>query len=285
VGEILDIHPAGKGRPAVVVVRSGNAAYGLDGPTGRLRWRCDGPGRPVACLTLDSAEALPTVWFHKSKPESTICLQALPVGRDGKYRLPAAPFINPPAEDIGLIVPLPWISGARQRLPHAIVPAVLCLGLLAYLVRKREWQLAIALMVCLLVIPMGFASLQFTRKGEVKQIVLPVLCTAFLWLPAGLVFLAYQVRKRKRPLVILLLVCLLVIPMGVGVTLFPEDFKFEEQRYTWKDWYLIWPYVLSAGGEWTPKVLLACLVAWLMWRVGRPLLRKVKRPAAPGINP
>jgi outer membrane protein assembly factor BamB/tRNA A-37 threonylcarbamoyl transferase component Bud32 len=225
VGEILDIHPAGKGRPAVVVVRSGNAAYGLDGATGRLRWRCDGPGRPVACLAAESAAALPTVWFHTSKPESTICRQALSVGLDGKYRLPAAPFIDPPAEDVGLIVLLPWINRARQRLPQAILPAVLCLVLLAYLVRKRKRRLAIALLVCLVVIPMGIAGLQLA-----------------------------------------------------------QDFKFEEQRYTWKDWYLIWPYVFSAGGEWTPKVLLACLVAWLMWRVGRPMLRKVKRAAAPAVN-
>jgi hypothetical protein len=163
--------------------------------------------------------------FHTSKPESTICRQALPVGPDGKYRLPAARFIEPAAEDVGSIVPLPWVNRARQRLPQAILPALLCLVFLAYLVRKRK-RLGIALLVCMLVIPMVVVG---------------------LWLA--------------------------------------QDFKFEEQRYTWKDWYLIWPYVLSAGGEWTPKVLLACLVAWLIWRVGRPLLRKVKRPAAPGINP
>jgi outer membrane protein assembly factor BamB len=279
-GEILDIHPAGKGRPAVVVVRSGKAAYGLDGPTGRLRWRCDGPGRPVACLAPCSTEALPTVWFHTSKPESTICLQALPVGPDGKYRVPAARFIEPPAEDIGLIVPLPWVSGARQRLPHAILPAVFCLALLAYVVWKREWRLTIALFACLLVIPLGFAGLKLTPIRQ--EWLTGSLAILMLLLPVGL--LEYVVRKQKGLIAIPLLVCLLVIPMSLSGSQFTKDFKFEEQRYTWEDWYLIWPYVLSAGGEWTPKVLLACLVAWLIWRVAWPMLRKVKRPAAPEIN-
>ena len=38
----------------------------------------------------DDEEALPSVWFHTSKPACTVCLQALAVGPDGKCLVPAA---------------------------------------------------------------------------------------------------------------------------------------------------------------------------------------------------
>jgi hypothetical protein len=162
VGEILDIHPAGQSDPAVVVVRSGNAAYGLDGPTGRLRWRCDGPGRPVTCLASNDQGTLPRVWFHTSKPQSTVCLQALPVGPDGKCLLPAAAPIDTPAEDVGLIVPLPWTNAARQGATSAVLPAMVCLGLLAYFALRRRWWITIGLLACIVVVPLAVATLQLT---------------------------------------------------------------------------------------------------------------------------
>jgi outer membrane protein assembly factor BamB/tRNA A-37 threonylcarbamoyl transferase component Bud32 len=218
-GEVLDIHPAGNGQAAVVVVRSRNVVYGLDGPTGRLRWRCDGPGRPVACVVpltptpLPPGERgrgegdLPTVWFHASKPESTICRQALPVGEDGKYLLPPAAFIDRPADDVGLIVSLPWIGAARQRAIYAVWPGIACLGLVLYCAWKRRWRTTIGLLVVMVLIALAVAAVQLTF-----------------------------------------------------------DNRFEEQRYSWSGWYWLWPYVLSAGREWTPRVLLAGLAAWLLWR-------------------
>jgi outer membrane protein assembly factor BamB len=212
-GEILDIHPAGNAHAAVVVVRSRNVVHGLDGPTGRLRWRCDGPGRPVACVAGDD-EALPTVWFHASKPESTICRQALPVGDDGKYLLPPAAFIDRPAEDVGLIVSLPWIGGAKQRATDAVWPGIACLALVGYCAWKRRWRTTIGLLVLMVLIPLAVAAVQLRF-----------------------------------------------------------DDKFAEQRYTWSGWYWLWPYVLSAGREWTPRVLLAVLLAWLLWRGARSAWR------------
>jgi outer membrane protein assembly factor BamB/tRNA A-37 threonylcarbamoyl transferase component Bud32 len=217
IGEILDIHPASKAHAAVVVVRSGSTAYGLDGRTGRLRWRCHGPGRPVACLAGDNRDGLPNIWFHTSKPESTVCRQALLVGADGKYRLPTPAFIDPPAEDVGLIIPLPWVSPARRRVAHAILPALLCLGLLAFFARKRQWRKTIALVVCLT-----------------------------------------------------------LIPIAVAVDHLARDFKLEEERYRWTGWYWIWPFVLSAGEQWTTRVLGAALLMWLLWRAARAFLGKTR---------
>jgi hypothetical protein len=216
-GEILDIHPAGKAHPAVVVVRSGNTAYGLDGRTGRLRWRCDGPGRPVASLAGDNADGLPLIWFHTAKPESTICRQALLVGPDNKYRFPTPAFIDTPADDVGLIIPLPWINGAKQRAGHAILPAMVCLVLLAFLAWKRRWRKTIAL-----------------------------------------------------------LVFLTVIPIAVAMHHVAFDSKLEEQRYSWTGWYWIWPYVLSAGEWWTPRVLGAALLMWLLWHGAGSFFRKTR---------
>jgi hypothetical protein len=155
-------------------------------------------------------ETLPTVWFHASKPESTICRQALHVGDDGKYILPSTAFIDRPADDVGLIVPLPWIGAAKQRATDAVWPGIACLALAGYCAWKRRWRTTIGLLVFMILIPLAVAAVQLTF-----------------------------------------------------------DDKFAEQRYSWSGWYWLWPYVLSAGREWTPRVLLAALVAWRLWRGAR----------------
>ncbi len=236
LGDILDVHPAGKAHPAIVVVRCGDTVYGLDGRTGRPHWRCQGPGWPVACLAPvtphpDEGErgrgegALPTVWFHTSKPESTVCRQALPVDANGKSFLPPAPSMDPPAEDVGLMISLPWVPAsvdrggvhaAKQRLTQSILPALLWLGLFVYLARKRKWRLAIALLVCLIVIPVGGAGLQlmqadnfdeehyswsgwywiwpdFLATAWIRNVLLTGLCAWLLWRVARRLF-----KKAKR---------------------------------------------------------------------------------------
>src|SRR5262249_29640168 len=99
-GKILGIHPAHKPYPAIVVVQGTNTVYGLDGTTGRLRWRCDGPGLPAAIIPADNPRDLPGIIFHLDKPENTVCHRLLPVDPGGKYLppTPSAADFGPPEE-------------------------------------------------------------------------------------------------------------------------------------------------------------------------------------------
>jgi hypothetical protein len=191
-GDILGVQPPVGGYPAVVAVWSGGTVHGLDGPTGRLRWRCDGPGQPVALLPGPSPGEMPGILFHVSSPESTICQQAVPVFPGGKYGQPrAAPLEAMPAEGQVMVVPLPWEVRARQKLARAVLPGLACL-----------------------------------------------------------VLLIYAARKRSRRTLAGLLACLLVVPLVVAVGEWREDFPLAEERYAWGGWYWLWPYALSAPGDW-----------------------------------
>jgi hypothetical protein len=114
-GDILGIQPAGKEGPAVVVVRSGSTAYALDGPTGQLRWRCDGPGRPTALWPGSDGSGLPGVLFHVPEPEATVCRQAVRVDPGGTYRQPPpVPIEYGPPSDSSFAHPNPAI-GSKGR--------------------------------------------------------------------------------------------------------------------------------------------------------------------------
>jgi tRNA A-37 threonylcarbamoyl transferase component Bud32/outer membrane protein assembly factor BamB len=162
IGDIMDVRPADNKHTAVVVVRSGNTAYGLDGPTGRRRWRCDGPGQPIAILpTVDPSE-LPDVWFHVANPESTVCRQALPVDESGKY-VPALATqpAHGPAVDQWPGRPLPWVRGPAGPIWDGFALGfVAALGVLWCL---RQRRLAIVLAALVVVIAVGVSMFLLWR--------------------------------------------------------------------------------------------------------------------------
>ena len=88
-GELVDLPTTATREPPAVAVWSGDAVYGLEAATGRLRWRCEGPGPParqlaVHVLGFPRADGLPLIAFHEMyDPDnyanvSTVCRQALP---------------------------------------------------------------------------------------------------------------------------------------------------------------------------------------------------------------
>jgi outer membrane protein assembly factor BamB len=88
-GELVDLPTTATREPPAVAVWSGGAVYGLEAATGRLRWRCEGPGPParqlaVHILGFPRADGLPLIAFHEMyDPDnyanvSTVCRQALP---------------------------------------------------------------------------------------------------------------------------------------------------------------------------------------------------------------
>jgi hypothetical protein len=159
-GRILGIQPAGKDRPAAVVVACGSTAYGLDGKSGKVRWRCEGVGRPMAVVAAPGGQAangqgLPQILFHQPNLGATICRQAVPVDASGKYRTPAPKAVeySTPPPDPYHTLPLPWLDDARERLPKAALPALACLVLLAYFAAKRRWLILAVLSAFLILLP------------------------------------------------------------------------------------------------------------------------------------
>ena len=205
--------------------------YGLDSATGRLAWRCDGPGRAIGlsgasekgsgpfCLKgpegashkMDLTPFLPSVWYHTVKPQgNTICRQALPVDADGKYLRPSAkPVVyGPPPVDNWAVRPLPWECLARKRLTGALLPGLACLGLVGFCALRRKWWTTAGVLACLLVVPLLVAWAELRR------------------LSAG-------------------------------------------QHYAWDDWYLIWPHALSVPQDVTVGslfllALLATMVVFVL---------------------
>jgi outer membrane protein assembly factor BamB len=89
-GELVDSPTTSLGEPSTIAVWSGDTVYGLEPATGRLRWRCEGPGPPARqleahVLGCPGADGLPLIAFHEIyDPDnyanvSTVCRQALPV--------------------------------------------------------------------------------------------------------------------------------------------------------------------------------------------------------------
>jgi outer membrane protein assembly factor BamB len=165
VGAILDVLPARAENAAVVVVRSENTAYGLGGRTGQLRWRCEGTGQPTGVLAGAVPEGTPQVLYHVSKPECTICRQALPV-QGGRYGQPSlAPVAyDPSAEDPWLTVPLPWENEGRKGVRRTLLPFLACFGFLAYFAWKRQWRIVLGLVACLLVVPLAVAGFELAAR-------------------------------------------------------------------------------------------------------------------------
>jgi outer membrane protein assembly factor BamB len=165
-GGVLGVVSAGKGCRAVAAVWSGGTVYGLDGATGKPRWRCDGPGQPAALLPGGGAGAMPAIIFHTATPESTVCRQAVPVRPGGsQYGQPVAtPIDGTAGEELYAVVPLPWEVRARQTAGRAVLPGLACLALLAYAVRRRSRVVVVGLVACLVVPPL--VSALFTLRSD-----------------------------------------------------------------------------------------------------------------------
>src|SRR5206468_9817548 len=98
---LVDIQPAEKDRPVTVVAWVGRTVYGLAGPTGLPRWRCEvqhspvlgsSPAPTLSLLRTDDPSGLPRVlchWPHYSSDSwSTVCRQAWPTKSTGEYEPP-----------------------------------------------------------------------------------------------------------------------------------------------------------------------------------------------------
>jgi outer membrane protein assembly factor BamB/tRNA A-37 threonylcarbamoyl transferase component Bud32 len=257
----------------IVMVSSDNTVEGLDGTTGRSRWRCDGPGRLAYLEAGTDPDGLPKVFFHCSTSDSTLGRQALPLEPDGRYGRPLVTAIpaHSPIPDDWSVIPLPWEPLARKNLSHALIPSLACLGLLVVVALLRKNRILIGLLICVLVIPplvggwelgsrenrvFWSAEHQFAWGGWYwlwpYVFAVPTTLPVFMLLFAGILVLVFALPGRWCWIGLLALVfgLLLYFLASFG----PTD------GGPW------WDQSVHIPGGLAPQSPLVWMMAWLWWR-------------------
>jgi hypothetical protein len=164
--KVLDVRPANAHGPATIVVQSGDAVFGIAGPTGKPRWRCDGPG-PVVGLLSDGGDGRPAALAFALNT-TTVCREALPTDEEGRYLLPEAGPVEglTPIPSPWLSRPLPWVREARFWWDAF---AVLFVVELAFLWWRRWRRTAVALAVLALLFGVGLSAEMLRLDARLKH--------------------------------------------------------------------------------------------------------------------
>jgi hypothetical protein len=265
-----------------------------------MRWKCEGPGRPVAVLPVQGRGGRPNVLFQVARPELTLCRQALDVSPDGindALPPPTGQDYGPPPEDPWLRAPLPWVKAGRERAAYAVTPAVVCLALLLVWGWRGRWRDACCLLLTLAALALATAQWQlFLKRGSGLQNFL-VLIFLLLYGPLlfySLVRLTSRLGSKVMPRyprkgwgavpgsLLCVLVSVALVAHAEGSR--PDYRKAGEQYYAPDGWYWIGPYVLSAGGRFT-------LLAPVVWVVGAAIFLSLRDwwekvgPNPPSVSP
>jgi hypothetical protein len=278
-GQVLGVQPARRPLPAIVAVQCSNTVYGLDGTTGRLRWRCDGPGRVAALVPAEGDSDLPGILFHLDNPESSACRRLLPVDRAGKYLPPTPRALDPSEleEDAGLSSSLPWVTPAKKGLGNAFFPAVLCAAVGLYLALRRSWSYLAGLLGSLLILALAVAALEWiTASSDFRPGWLAIAYAVLLGqlgLAGLLALLGGRLPLWKK---VVFLNSIVVFVLGtVGLIGAAELSQEAEDRYSWGGWYWLLPYVLARAGQFSWGAL-------LLWLAGAALAASLARLLQPG---
>jgi outer membrane protein assembly factor BamB len=297
-GEIIGVVSGGRNRSATVAVQAGLTVYGLDGKTGKPRWRCEGPAavgtQQVQAALLPAAvpQDLPRVVFRVQDSSDgavhTICRLPLRVGAGGKLvpppETPAA--YGPPAEDPRYVVALPWAPSrlafpARLGVPGwgqilALLLWAVPLPVLLWAVRRRSWRWGIVVIVYAAVVDGLAAWLELvpgpagSRWPEELKIALVV---PLVLLPAA-VFLRLLIRSMAqqnwRRVGWWLALATLLAPLVAAYLLWEDRRSVEAgQHYTWGGWYVAWftgAYAAGAGAVVVVVLRRAYQLARTAWR-------------------
>jgi outer membrane protein assembly factor BamB/tRNA A-37 threonylcarbamoyl transferase component Bud32 len=294
-----DIRVLGTGFPATVAATglySGDT-YGLDGSTGKLRWRIVGKHQ-----LLDSSSAGEAPRFITQEAESTACFVIPPAGRPAALGASLAPPTAP--SDPRLAMPLPWVDAVMRQFFLVSIGIALALlgvpGLLLWVtIRRRSWRWGLVLVAYLGATGYAYAAdwipQNLSSFGELFFVV-PILhavdavlgllhqvlpirvdirwLRALLGLPALVflqVLLLWLLRWHWRRLGWLLVAVLLVTPLAGGVILLLDDPKYDPaQYYSWTGWYWLGPVGMYFTGVMIlVLVFLGQLVRMLRWGVRR----------------
>jgi outer membrane protein assembly factor BamB len=295
-GSLVKIEPARQGQPATVVVASGGSVYGLDGSTGRPRWRCEGVKTPVALLLATDPQKPPRVLSEapSNSPVSVgVCRQALAVGPDGSYVLPGPwqrPDGNPLPADPRLARPLPWhrlatvpdsteIKDGVRGLALLFTVLILPAWLFRWAWRRRSWRLALVPVLCLGVLCLwaylayGTNALFLGRLYLLPATVLAGPPLLFLGLVARTAF-----RRHWRSFALLLAFGVLATLITAAVWLAIDARHMDPaENYSWRGWYAVLLVGVYAWGV----LLLVCLCGRALFRSGRWLVSRLMRRLRP----
>jgi tRNA A-37 threonylcarbamoyl transferase component Bud32 len=170
--ELFEVHLAGTGRQATVVVRESNVLEGLAGATGRTLWRAEAMEAGLSLLHADVPQGLPRV--VESTTERTICRLVKPTSKGGVVPRPA-PIRTavPSSRDPRLGRPLPWARGDNIG-PEAAFSTVIALAglivpawFLFSSVRRRSFTL-LRLLALPVLVALEFASLRALGQVAVE---------------------------------------------------------------------------------------------------------------------
>ena len=289
--DLQDLKMVGTGSPATVIATGEGDTYGLDGRTGKVRWRILGKHQ---LLDTDSAGAAPR--FISQEAESTACFVVQPTGQPKPT--PAVP------PDPRLATYLPWADAMMRQfflISIGISLALLAVpGLLLWTtVRRRSWRWGLVLAAYLVVAGYAYATNWIPKSlsslGELFFVVpivqavdtmlspLHYLITikvdirwlrAVLGLPAllfvGVLFFGL-VRWRWQRVAWLLAAVLPVTVAAGAAILWLDDPKYDPaQYYSWAGWYWLGPVgMYFTGVVLLALFLLAALARALRWSIRR----------------
>lgn len=248
--------------PATLVVRAAQSLIGLDGASGRLQWRHQGPGDVAGVLFASNDPVPPRVVVHLPDP-ATVCRLALPTDAAGRYQAlsPLSGTLPAPPEAPRFLRPLPWSLLAPLPDPPLLYLACSAAALAAILVvapvlllrrawRRRSWRTGLlAILWWVLVVgflvansPSSFLAQHLGHCALLALGGLPLL--AFL---ADLVRSAW--RGTWRRLVELLgLSLVLALMLGWGWARYDAAPGPLLPQYDWTSWYWVWLLGMQGSG-------------------------------------
>ena len=297
-GMIVDVYQDDKGRSTTVGVLADRTVLGIDVPTGKRIWRCDGPNAkfrrtwqpPISILDRSAESESPQIVFHLENMV-TVCRPAL--AESGRHPIVSIPQSTPTSlsvsRDPRLARQLPWVDSRNLSWIEIVqlfaTPILLSIvlfiipGFYVYaLARRRRWSLRAFLLLPMILL-IALSSLQIpladaptdlsplTGKIVVAQLVLPgVMFTLFL--------IVWACKRRWRRVSFTLGLTVFVALLIVLLTLWTDSGKLAGEHYSLGGWYM--PIFMAGYG-----VGIGMLIGLPAWHVLGYLRRQLwTRPVA-----
>ncbi len=287
--------PASAGRTPEVIMTAG---LGLDGPTGRPRWKGQGdqvwPFQAPQILDPGDSTSLPLQLVHRQG--ETICRRTMPAAPDGTFATPLGNPVPPglPREDPRWTRLLPWIEPVVYRLGLkgfaalaglAVVNMMVPLGILRLASRRRVWSVRalMALPVAAAVPLWVFQAVEPLIPAQVGTTPVSPRIVFALATVAGLPIVLFAatagwnlVRGRWKPLVRMAALTAVASAITAAAWLWADSRTMPAIEHYGRSG---WPLVLVPGA-YVVGILLP--IAWILRRAYR-WLRKPRWPevAAP----
>jgi hypothetical protein len=148
-------------------VQAGNSVFGIAAPTGKPRWRCDGPGPVTGLVSTGEGNRPETIAFQSNT--ATVIREALPTDGRGRVLLPAAAAVPGLGEmpDPWLARPLPWAR--KEPLPWNCF-ALVFVAFVLFLWWKRFRKTAAVLVGSVLLVSGGFSIYLLIMDAAYKDL-------------------------------------------------------------------------------------------------------------------